>query len=247
MVEDLQLRIYGDAAWPTLIYFPGLHGDWTLIGRFRKSIIGQVRFVEFTYPRTLAWSLDDYAANIEMALAKNGITHGWLLGESFGSQVLWSVIARGTFQAQGIILAGGFVKHPFRRLARLAEKTFGHLPFRILVWGMYAFTKYARLGCPRDHREFAERRTKLDCLAATHRLHLLAGNDPGPVASATRLPVFHISGLIDPIVPWPLVQCWLRKNCPALRATRIVALADHNVLGTGSRQAAAHILNWMKP
>jgi hypothetical protein len=162
-------------------------------------------------------------------------------------QVLWSVIARGTFQAQGIILAGGFVKHPFRRLARLAEKTFGHLPFRILVWGMYAFTKYARLGCPRDHREFAERRTKLDCLAATHRLHLLAGNDPGPVASATRLPVFHISGLIDPIVPWPLVQCWLRKNCPALRATRIVALADHNVLGTGSRQAAAHILNWMKP
>src|SRR5580692_813946 len=128
MMEELELRIYGDASWPTLIYLPGLHGDWTLIGRFRKLVIGQVRFVEFTYPRTLVWLLDDYAANIESVLAQNGITHGWLLGESFGSQVLWSMIGRGKFQAQGIILAGGFVKHPFRWLVLLAEKTFGHLP-----------------------------------------------------------------------------------------------------------------------
>ena len=88
MPEELQLRIHGEASLPTLIYLPGLHGDWTLIGGFRKAIGGRVRFVEITYPRTLTWSLDDYAAAIETALAQNGITRGWLLGESYGSQVV---------------------------------------------------------------------------------------------------------------------------------------------------------------
>ena len=37
MDEKLQLRIYGDDSLPTLIYLPGLHGDWTLIGGFRKQ------------------------------------------------------------------------------------------------------------------------------------------------------------------------------------------------------------------
>jgi len=32
MAEELQLRIHGQASLPTLIYLPGLHGDWTLIG-----------------------------------------------------------------------------------------------------------------------------------------------------------------------------------------------------------------------
>jgi len=27
MAEELQLRIHGEAALPTLIYLPGLHGD----------------------------------------------------------------------------------------------------------------------------------------------------------------------------------------------------------------------------
>ena len=103
---------YGDASLPTLIYLPGLHGDWTLIGGFRHAIGDRVRFVEITYPRTLTWSLDDYAAAVETALTKKGITRGWLLGESFSSQVVWAMVARGTFAAQGVILAGGFVKYP---------------------------------------------------------------------------------------------------------------------------------------
>ena len=253
MAEELKLQIHGEPSLPTLIYFPGLHGDWTLNGRFRKNIRGRVRLVELTYPRTLEWSLDDYAVHIEAALAKNGINRGWLLGESFGSQIVWCVTGRGKFQAQGIILAGGFVRHPLLWLVRLAEKIFGRVPFSLLDWGMYAFTKYARLCCPRspetlaDNREFAARRNRLDCRAATHRLHLIAQSDPRPVASATRLPVFHICGLIDPIVFWPIVRHWLKKNCPAWRGTKVMWLADHNVLGTGSAKTATHILSWIKP
>src|SRR5437868_5659534 len=105
MSEELQIRIHGDSSLPTLIYLPGLHGDWTLIGRFRRALGSRVRFAEVTYPRTLTWSLDDYAAGVEEALAKNGITEGWLLGESFSSQVVWPILSRRKFVAKGVILA----------------------------------------------------------------------------------------------------------------------------------------------
>ena len=133
MEDQLQLRIYGDASLPTLIYLPGMHGDWTLIGGFRKAVLGKVRFVEMTYPRTTTWSLDDHAAAIEDALAQNGITSGWLLAESFGSQPMWAMIARGKFQAQGIILAGGFVRHAGHRFMRFMEKTVGWIFWAFFV------------------------------------------------------------------------------------------------------------------
>src|ERR1035441_7673933 len=101
MDEHLQLRTHGEASLPTLIYLPGLHGDWTLVGGFLQALAGRVRFVEITYPRTLVWSLDDYAAAIEAALAQNGITSGWLLGESFGSQPLWALVGRASSRAAG--------------------------------------------------------------------------------------------------------------------------------------------------
>ena len=251
MREELQIRIHGTGNRPTLIYCPGLHGDWTLVGNLRRALAGEVRFVEFTYPRTLTWSLEEYAAAIENALAQNQISRGWLLGESFGSQIVWPLMARGKFPAQGIILAGGFVRHPLRWLVRLAEKSFGRLPFSVMVWAMFAFTKFARFLLRRsperlaEIREFAARRTRLDAQAAAHRLRLIAENDPRPIAGATHLPVFYLTGLFDPIVFWPLTQRWLRRNCPALHGVKIVCTADHNVLGTGSKAAAKQILEWI--
>src|SRR5580765_4587847 len=112
--EELQIRTYGEASKPTLIYLPGLHGDWTLITSFRHALGNRARFAEITYPRSLTWSLDDYAEGIETALAEKGITGGWLLGESFGSQVVWPILARKKFQTDGVILAGGFVRHPLQ-------------------------------------------------------------------------------------------------------------------------------------
>jgi hypothetical protein len=53
MPEELQLRIHGEATLPTLVYLPGLHGDWTLVGGFLRALGGRVRFVEMTYPRSL--------------------------------------------------------------------------------------------------------------------------------------------------------------------------------------------------
>ena len=46
MPEQLEIRIHGDGSLPTLIYLPGLHGNWTLVGNFRRALNGRLRFVE---------------------------------------------------------------------------------------------------------------------------------------------------------------------------------------------------------
>ncbi len=251
MEEKLQMRVHGDASLPTLVYLPGLHGDWTLIGGFRSVVAGRTRFVEFTYPRTLTWSLDDYAEAIETALAENGITGGWLLGESYGSQVLWALVRRGKFQVQGAIIAGGFVKHPLRWAVRLAEQLTGWVSDAMVVKVIFAYAKVARFRYRRSPEtlanigEFIARRTHADRLAAQHRLRLIAENDPRATARQTELPVFGLTGVSDPIVPWPWVQRWLRRNCAALRDYKIIWSADHNVLSTAPRKAVSQVLAWM--
>src|SRR5262245_17227729 len=111
MAEELQLRIHNPDAQPTLVYLPGLHGDWTLIGGFREALGKRARFIEITYPRTLTWSLEDYAAAVEDYLARAGVGQAWLLGESFGSQVVWPMLKGKQLHVQGVIFAGGFARH----------------------------------------------------------------------------------------------------------------------------------------
>lgn len=92
--HKVSVRIHGSTDLPTLIYLPGIHGDWTLVASFRAALGGKVRFVELTYPRAADWTLADYAQGIESTLAESGITGGWLLAESFGSQPAWELIRR---------------------------------------------------------------------------------------------------------------------------------------------------------
>ncbi len=273
VVESLQLRLHGDASLPTLIYLPGLHGDWTLVTSFRLALAGRVRFVEFTYPRTLTWSLDEYANAIETALLEHGITHGWVLGESFGSQIVWPLLGRARnevrgvgvdaspslfaprtphFTPDGVILAGGFVKHPLKWGVYAAGKFCHGVSLTWLTRLLFFYAKFARF----RHRqapetlasiqEFVARRTELDKQAAVHRLRLIAANDPRELARQTHLPVHHLSGLVDPVVPWPFVRPWLEQNCPGFRGSKIILKADHNVLGTAPKAAAEQVMKWMK-
>jgi pimeloyl-ACP methyl ester carboxylesterase len=251
MPEQLEMRTYGHPSQPTLIYLPGLHGDWTLVASFRKALAGRVRFVETTYPRTLTWSLDDYAAAVEAALAGRGINRGWLLGESFSSQVVWPLISRKRFEAQGVVLAGGFVRHPLQWGVRLAERLAGAVSLTLLTRILFGYAKIARYRyryAPEtlaSIREFVARRTELDRQAAKHRLRLVAQSDPRPIARRPGMPVYALTGLLDPIVPWPWVRRWLRRNCPRLREYRILWRADHNVLGTAPQAAADQVVKWI--
>ena len=65
------------------------------------------------------------------------------------------------------------------------------------------------------------------------------------MAENPGLPVYSITGLIDPIVPWPWTKHWLQKNCVSLQDYRIVPIADHNVLGTAPQKSADIVVNWI--
>jgi len=264
--DGLQIRVHGDPSKPTLIYCPGLHGDWTLVSSFRAAVTNRVRFVEVTYPRTEEWSLDDYAAGIESALWTNGIAHGWLLGESFGSQVVWALLAReqsrpganqkpasAPFKADGVILAGGFVRHPLPWGVRSMEYTMAHTPRWCLKAGSFVYAQYARFRHRRapetlaSIQEFVQRRRDpRDQWAMRHRLTLVAEHDPRSVARQTRIPVFALAGLVDPLVPNPSVWRWLRKNCPGYGGRRLIWRADHNVLATAPKLAADQVERWVQ-
>src|SRR5262245_53565316 len=120
--EAVRIRIHGATDLPTLIYLPGLHGNWMLIGGLRQRLSNRVRFVEATYPRTLTWSIEDHVVAIETALAQHGISEGWLLAESFSSQMAWPLIARRKLKVDGLILAGGFVRHPWQWAIRFSQR-----------------------------------------------------------------------------------------------------------------------------
>lgn len=252
MQENVRIQIGGAEQDQTLIYLPGLHGDWTLIGGFRKALGDHARFVELAYPDTLSWTLKDHAAAVETALGEAGIRHAWLLGESFSSQVVWAMLQRRQFPVDGVILAGGFVRHPVRWAANLLGRCAGGIPVGLLSTLLLAYAKLAPWRFRGDPQTETAIRAYVDGFnerkrnAAIHRLRLVAQNDPSSDALPIDIPLFALAGFWDPIVPWFVVRPWLRRNCPALRDFKIIGSADHNVLGTAPSAAAAMVRNWMK-
>ena len=222
--EQLQIRVFGDASLPTLVYLPGLHGDWTLVTSFRIALRNRARFVEITYPRSLTWTIADYADAIESALREAGITGGWLLGESFGSQIAWELAgrSRGPFRTAGIVLAGGFVKHPLKwgpaALRWIGEHTsMKRYQRELRIYACYS--RFRHRDAPEtlaSVEEFAARRTDPDRQAMRARLGLIEQYDARPLARRIDVPVYYLGGAIDPLVPWPLVRLWLRWTLPGL-------------------------------
>jgi pimeloyl-[acyl-carrier protein] methyl ester esterase len=252
-VERLRVRVHEprqpDAL--TLVYLPGIHGDWTLNAPLRLALERRFRYVDMTYPRNADWDLDQYAASIEAELHSRGINAGWLLGESFGSQVLWQLIKRSHFRCEGIILAGGFVNYPHPRLLSFARWFCPKVSNRLLRGALNGYAFYARIRFSKSPealegaRDFVARRTLEDQKAIFRRMELIARNDPREMARSTKIPVHHLYGLFDPIVPWPRVSAWLKKNCSGLRGANRVWNSDHTILATAYQESAEQIGQWM--
>jgi pimeloyl-ACP methyl ester carboxylesterase len=256
--ERLELRVHNpELRHPTIVYLPGLHGDWTLNPGFRAALRGRARFVEVTYPRTTTWSLADYAEAVAHALSAHPLDSGWLLGESFGSQVVWALLARSQsypntpgFRPEGIILAGGFVRHPWPLAVGLFGALMQAAPMSSMQACLHIYQRCARRRQRRDPEaaaslaEFVARRTEADRNAAVQRLRLIASSDPTITARACHLPVFYLAGLLDPLVPCPWIRAWLKRHCPGYRGGRTFWYADHNVLGSASAPAADQVLHW---
>jgi pimeloyl-ACP methyl ester carboxylesterase len=256
-MEVIQARVHGAASLPTLIYLPGLHGDWTLISSFRAAVKDKVRFVEFTFPRTVAWSLEDYARAVIQELKANGIHSGWLLGESFSSQVTWKMIDLAAaepalgFEVPGLILAGGFAGYPILTGVRFVRLVNRAMPPSLMRLALSIYASYAKLRHRRAPEtrasidEFIARRTEPDRQAILHRYGLILSSNALEAACRCRLPTYALTGFVDPVVPWLWTLPWLRRHCPGFRDWRIIFTADHNVLATAPRKAADQILRWM--
>jgi pimeloyl-ACP methyl ester carboxylesterase len=248
---ELSIRIHEGPA-PTLVYLPGLHGDWSLIGAFRRALAGKVRFVEVAYPKVCDWDLDAHAAAVTTALRAKGVTRGWLLGQSFGSQVAWAIAHRGDFSIDGLILAGGFVAHPSPAGARFLRWLLTHAPTSVLLAPMSLWVEIGALlhrnpQTIQELRDFVHGRTDAHWDAAARRMGLMiSARDPRPVARAAEFPVHYLGGVFDPLVPWPLVRWWLRQNCPGYKGGKMLLFAGHNVLGSHPEGSAERIETWLK-
>ncbi len=253
-LSELRHRLDENSSGPAVVYLPGLHGDWTLIGGLRERLDRRVRFIEFAYPRNAAWTLADYAAAVSAQLHLLGIHRFHLLGESFGSQVAWAIVAgsQNPAQVQSVILAGGFLRHPFSWGATGAAGTTARFPSVLLQCFMHLWTPLARIayekrpGLADDFRSFARARAAAgDREAIASRLRMIATNDASEIAGGTRAPVRYLTGFWDPVVPWPVVRRQLRVKCPGYRETHVIACADHAVLVARPTSAAAKILEWI--
>lgn len=260
----LTVRRHHPEGTPRLLYLPGIHGDWTLVTSFRHAVAPPAEFVELAYPDTTEWRMPDYANAVRQVVQSLGLSPCWLLAESFGSLVAWALLEQWMDAAgrarlvpddrlpvRGLVLAGGFVRHPWPRRARFLAGTLRWMPrwLHHSLLGLYlAYAGWRHRHAPETRatvREFVERRTPQNRRAIQARLLLVAQADYRPVACRMHLPVFMLAGGMDPVVPWWHVRPWLRRHCPGFRAARIFPWADHNVLGTAPRPAAAQILAWI--
>ena len=255
---ELTIRLDGDRSNPCLIYLPGVHGDWTLLTSFRDLAKEKFFVVQATYPRTLRWTIADYGREVSAAMERLGIRSGWVLAESFSSQVAWAWVKQARekpdpFRFEGIILAGGFVKYPIPWLVRIVGAFFELAPWwlwKLLFWNYALYSTFRLRNAPASAgtvNEFIARRTKLDIAAMRHRLRLIEQYDPRAIAAEVPCPVYLLAGVIDPVVlTWPVLR-WLRKNSPAFKAHRLIWPADHNVLGTEPMKSFDQIVRWIRP
>lgn len=253
-MQKVSITINDRGLNPVLVYLPGIHGDTTLITSFREQVRSRLCLLEVAYPYATEWSLEQYADSVEEALVSNGINKCWLLAESFGSQVAWKLMGKKRgFDVQGIILAGGFVRHPFilgvrivrfftRRLSLGAIKAF--LKCYVFLCRIFVRKKPSNI---RPIEDFSSKRASIiDRDSIVARYTLIIENDHREIARTVRCPVYYLTGYWDVIVPWVPVYQWLKKNCPGFKEKRVILRADHPVLAVAPEQSAEIILNWLE-
>ena len=140
--EQMQIRIYGDASLPTLVYLPSCMGIGRLRKDFRAAIAGRARFVELIYPRTpdvVRWTTIPARSKPTLLGHAHSLAAGWnsanLLalsscGRSSGRQLEQNPIRapKAFHVGHGAVLSGGFVKRLHgregpRTLHRIGERT----------------------------------------------------------------------------------------------------------------------------
>jgi pimeloyl-ACP methyl ester carboxylesterase len=120
---------------------------------------------------------------------------------------------------------------------------------RVLIAGYAVYARFRHRQAPETRENItqfvANRLQAGDSTAMEWRFTLVEESDLQLAAKSCTLPVFQLAGLVDPIVPTPLVRRWLKRHCPGFRESKTILTADHNVLGTAPTKAAGVVLGWI--
>lgn len=241
-----------------IIILPGLHGDCSHLTSFLQEFnTSQVITVKYLSSKRNKNTIEEYADSLFCALSIINAREGFIIAESFGSQVAWRFLellkkntAPFTFQVKALILAGGFLSHPFPRLVRLFSYLYGKAR---VSWLNLAFRAYfgfvsKATGAKKLPNTFFEERSSLqDQKALISRMELMQ-NDFRKIAENIRCNVYLLVGFWDVIaVPWPLNYFYLNKYCPKFEAKWDYCFwGDHAVLYSEPKKSASIIKNWIK-
>lgn len=252
--SELVTQITGPADAPVIIYLPGLHGDWTLMGELRPLLTGRARLVEVAYPHASAvWGLSDYAARLRAQFLRLELPPAHLLAESFGSLVALRYAMRHRECVRSLILAGGVTRSPGALRMALMRALFAVFPVGMIDRMVERF----RRELPRRGHDpalfqclgelFPAGRSARGKRASQRRLEIVQRADLRPGLGELRLPVFYLGGGRDSVVPVRREIKTLRKRLPAESRFRseLLPKAPHPILPARPRECAELIGGWI--
>lgn len=253
---DLLTRVSGPADSPVLVYLPGVHGDWTLMGELRALLAPHCRLIEIAYPHAASdWTLDDYAFRLAALFDRLALPPAHLLGESFGSLVAWEFTGRHPERVRSIILAGGFCASPGPFRVALGRLAAGLMPaslatrcaalyFRLRWRSSPTVLSHAIAG---PEESFPAMRTRRGWRAIRNRLQIIARTDLRSRLCTVNAPVLYLGGARDIIVPVRREIATLRRQLPSQTPfhSELLPRASHAILPARPAQTARIIIDWI--
>lgn len=244
-------QISGARDCPTIVYLPGVHGDWTPHERARPMLSREAHFIETAYPRLPHWALDDFSDALEDLLKRLGIESAHLVGESFGSLVAWQFGLTRPERVRSLVLVGGFAQAPRFGVAAAAGRTLQLLPTFLLEAGidMYVALKNTRgeLRCASGQGAYPVTRTDRGRRATANRMAIIQRSDFRGKLTEIRFPVRYLGGARDVVVPVRREIATLRRELSAECGfqSRIVSGAPHPMIASHPDSTVQQILRWV--
>ncbi len=250
--KELVHQESGDRNAPPILYLPGVHGDWTPQLAARPLLSRDFRFIETAYPRIETWSIDDFAQALKNLLDDLGIESAHIVGESFGSLVMWQFGIANPERVRSFTLVGGFSRPPRFRVAAAAAAALKSLPTSLLesAIDLYVAGRSA-LGEDRESFDigaYPAARTLQGRRATAKRMSIIQASDFTAQLQEIKFPVRYLGATNDIVVP-------VRREIATLLAhlpphcdfqSELVAGAPHAMIASHAKQTVEHLSRWVR-
>ncbi len=246
---------------PAVLFLPGIHGDWTHLGRARPLLSQSLNLVEIAYPRIADWEIEDFVRAVEAILDEIKADQVHVVAESFGSLVGWELTLRQPRRVKSLTLVGGFVQPPGVPKVGLARWGLSALPTPIFESGIDLYTvlrgrnRRKKPASPQKAESvesngvlYPASRTRKGRLALVNRLRLIQSSDYRGRLSEVRVPVRYVGGDWDWIVPVKREIGTLASILPGecRFESHLIPRAPHVIISSHPEPTAERIIGWVR-